>query len=144
MHSIRTALSNFEDMRINAKELAILKDAKRTTLNAEKDQVRLDLIPSVSGWVWLVDGWSLPLLRPCLLLWVVSDLFVCWFCVSLFVVCVFGWSPGDATDLFVSWGRANRGGGVRRWYIGARWFLECGGFGRVYGKANVHRYLSRV
>ena len=63
MHSIRTALSNFEDMRINAKELAILKDAKRTTLNAEKDQVRLDLIPSVSGWVWLGVGWSLPLLR---------------------------------------------------------------------------------
>ena len=62
MHSIRTALSNFEDMRINAKELAILKDAKRTTLNAEKDQVRLDLIPSVSGWVWLGGGWSLPLL----------------------------------------------------------------------------------
>ena len=62
MHSIRTALSNFEDMRINAKELAILKDAKRTTLNAEKDQVRLDLIPSVSEWLvgfgwWLVAGW---------------------------------------------------------------------------------------
>ena len=53
MHSIRTALSNFEDMRINAKELGILKDAKRTTLNAEADQVRLDLIPSVMRPIYL-------------------------------------------------------------------------------------------
>jgi ABC-type multidrug transport system fused ATPase/permease subunit len=47
MHSIRTALSNFEDMRINAKEIGILKDAKKITQNAEADQVRMDLIPSI-------------------------------------------------------------------------------------------------
>ena len=60
---------------------------------------------------------------------VVSLWFLCCLFVSLFV-----WLPGDATDLFVSGGRANRGGSVCWWYIGARWFLECGGFGGVYGK----------
>ena len=43
-------------MRINAKELDILKDSKRTTINAEADQVRLDLIPSIMRPAYLFLG----------------------------------------------------------------------------------------
>tara|TARA_B110000090_G_C13032172_1_gene312295 strand:- start:92 stop:397 length:306 start_codon:yes stop_codon:yes gene_type:complete len=99
----------------------------------------------VNGWLVLVGGWLLVGVTMTFALdgsdLFVSCVFLCcclWFLCGFFVVSLFVslfvWLPGDATDLFVSGGRANRGGSVCWWYIGARWFLECGGFGGVYGK----------